>query len=260
MKELKIRASALGKIMTDDPKSKITDKQLITLDGLLSKIKLTESQALLRNTLISKRDAKPSLSAGAKTYIKELWLEDNYGIRKEISSKYLDKGNECEHLSIELVESTMTLGRLYKNDEYFENDYVKGTPDVVNEECIIDVKTSWSPSTFPFFEDEVNNNNYEWQLKAYCWLTNIHQAYLSYCLVPTPEMLILDEMRRVSWKRGEAGEVSDEVENEVREFHNLDSIPIWERVKSFEVYLTGGDIVKIKEKVLLARKYYDSLN
>ena len=260
MKELKIRASALGKIMTDDPKCKITDKQLITLDGLLSKIKLTESQALLRDTLILKRDSKPSLSAGAKTYIKELWLEDNYGIRKEISSKYLDKGNECEHLSIELVEATMGLGILNKNDEYFENDYVKGTPDVITSEFIIDVKTSWSASTFPFFDEKLTNNVYSWQLKAYCWLTNVHQAYLSYCLVPTPEMLILDEMRRVSWKRGEAGEVSDDVENEVRAFHNLDSIPIWERVKSFDVNLTSDDIVKIKEKVLLARKYYNSLN
>jgi len=259
MKDLKIRASALGKIMSDDAKNKISDKQLLTLEGLLSKIKLTEKQAELRDVLLLKRDAKPELSQGAKTYIKELWLEDNYGIKKEISSKYFDKGNEVEHLSIELVETTMGVGILNKNDEYFENDFVKGTPDVITDDFIIDVKTSWSASTFPFFDNELKNTNYKWQLKAYCWLTNIHQAYLSYCLVPTPEMLILDEMRRVSWKRGEAGEVSEEVENETRAYFDLSAIPIWERVKSFEVTLSGEDIKKIKEKVELAREYYSSL-
>ena len=259
MAELKIRASQLGRIMLDDAKTKISDKQLLTLDGLLSKIKLTDKQAELRDALIEKRDAKAELSTGAKSYIKELWLEENYGVKKEISSKYFDKGNEVEHLSIELVEVTMGVGILNKNDEYFENDFVKGTPDVITDEFIIDVKTSWSASTFPFFDDKLTNKNYEWQLKAYMWLTNIHQSYLSYCLVPTPEMLILDEMRRVSWKRGEAGEVSKEVEDEVRAYFDLSNIPIWERVKSFDVNLTSDDIVKIKEKVLLARKYYNSL-
>ena len=258
MKELKIRASSLGKIMSDDPKNKITEKQLITLDGLLSKVKLTDKQAELRDVLLLKRDAKPELSKGAKTYIRELWLEDNYGIKQEINSKYIDKGNEVESLSIKLAELTADLGELYKNEEYFENNYVKGTPDVITDSHIIDVKSSWSAATFPFFDEVLTNKNYEWQLKAYCWLTNIHKAYLSYCLVPTPEILIQDEIKRVSWKRGEI-EISQEVEDEVRAFHNLEAIPIWERIKSFEVTLNSDDIVKMRDKVTLAREYYNTL-
>ena len=94
MAELKIRASSLGKIMSDDPKNKISEKQLLTLEGLLSKIKVTDKQAELRDVLLLKRDAAPELSKGAKTYIKELWLEDNYGIRQEINSCYIDKGKQ----------------------------------------------------------------------------------------------------------------------------------------------------------------------
>jgi len=259
MKELKIRASQLGKIMSDDAKNKITDKQLLVLKGLLSKIKLTEKQAQLRDVLLLKRDAKPELSTGAKTYIKELWLEDNYGIKQEINSKYLTKGNDVEELSIQLVETMMDKEGLYKNDEYFENDYVKGTPDVITDTCVIDVKSSWSAATFPFFDEKLSNKNYEWQLKAYMWLTNIHESYLSYCLVPTPEVLILDEMRRVSWKRGEGGEVSKTVENEVRQYFDISEIPVWERIKSFKVTLNGEDIAKIKEKVNLAKEYYNNL-
>ena len=256
--DLLIRASSLGKIMTDDPKNKITEKQLLTLEGLLSKIKLTEKQAELRDTLLLKRDAKPEISKGAKTYIKELWLEKNYGIKQNICSKYIDKGNEVEDLSIELVESMMDKGRLYKNEEYFKNNFVHGTPDVITNTHIIDVKSSWSAISFPFFDQELTNKIYEWQLKAYMWLTNIHKAYLSYCLIPTPEHLIQDEIRRISWKKGEI-DVTDETEQEVREFHNLDKIPLWERVKSFEVILTGEDIMKMKEKIKLAREYYKTL-
>lgn len=260
MSELKIRASQLGKIMSDDSSAKITDKQLATLNGLLAKIKLTEKQAELRDTLMLKRDAPPQLSTGAKTYIRELWLEKNYGVRQEINSKYIDKGNEVEYLSIELVETMLEVGKCYKNDEWFNNGYVHGTPDVITDTCVIDVKSSWSASTFPFHDEKLKNKLYEWQLKAYMWLTGIHKSYLSYCLVPTPEGLMLDEMRRISWKRGELGDVSEEVEQEVRKFHDLTLIPIWERVKSFEVTLSGEDIEAIKQKVELAREYYDSLN
>jgi hypothetical protein len=262
MEKLLIRASALGKIMSDDAKNKITEKQSLTLEGLLSKIKLTNKQAELRDALLLKRDAKPELSKGGKTYIKEIWLENNYDIKQEISNKYIDKGNIVEDLSIELASYTINTDNvkvsLYKNDEYFENDYVCGTPDVITDTHIIDVKSSWSAATFPFFDETLSNKNYEWQLKAYMWLTNIHKSYLSYCLVPTPEILIQDEIKRISWKRGEI-EISEETEEEVREFHNLDKIPIWERIKSFEVKLTGEDIKKMKEKVKLARAYYKTL-
>ena len=253
------RASGLGCIMTEDSKTKITDKQLLTLEGLLSKVKITEKQAELRDNLLLKRDAIPELSKGAKNYIKDIWLYNNYGVKKEINSKYLTKGNDVENLSIELVEVTMGLENIFKNDEFFENDYICGTPDVITDDFVVDVKSSWSSATFPFFETELKNKNYEWQLKAYMWLTGIHKSYLSYCLVPTPEILIQDEMRRVSWKRGEGGDVSEEVENEVREYFDLSKIPIWERIKSFELNLTSDDIVKIKEKVKLARQYYDTL-
>ena len=67
--------------MSDDPKNKISEKQLLTLEGLLSKIKVTDKQAELRDVLLLKRDAKPELSTGAKTYIRELWLEENFGIK-----------------------------------------------------------------------------------------------------------------------------------------------------------------------------------
>ncbi|QDP51093.1 MAG: hypothetical protein Unbinned3907contig1000_36 [Prokaryotic dsDNA virus sp.] len=254
-----IRASALGCLMVEPPSTKISEKQLLTLEGLLSKIKLTEKQAEHRDYLLSKRDALPSLSAGAKTFVKELWLEKNYGIKKTISNKYIDKGNEVENLSIKLAETMLDLGKMEKNQKRYENDFICGTPDVITKTHIVDVKSSWSAVSFPFFDDELKNKGYEWQMKSYMWLTGIHKSYLCYCLVPTPELIIEDEIRRVSWSRGEGSEVSQEVEDEVRSFHDLSQIPAWERIKSFEVILTDEDIEKMKQKVILAREYYNTL-
>ena len=261
MKDLKIRASALGRIMTNDKDTTITVKQLETLNGLLAKIKLTDKQAQLRDTLELKRDAKPELSTGGKTYVRELALEDKFGIKLSISNKYVEKGNLQEHISIELAENMLDCGVLFKNEEYFSNKFVHGTPDVITDEVIIDVKTSWSKETYfkHYFENEIDNRIYEWQLKAYMWLTGKTTSYLAYCLVPTDEGLIVDDIRRTSWNRGEGAEVSEATELEVREYHSVDNIPVWSRVKSFKVELTGEDIKQMKEKVELAREYYNEI-
>ena len=53
--------------------------------------------------MTSAKSKKPEdLSAGAITYCKQLAKEFVYGYRKEINSKYLDKGIICEDQSIQL--------------------------------------------------------------------------------------------------------------------------------------------------------------
>ena len=51
---MRIRCSELGLIMSDDSRTTITTKQLERLQELESKIKLTEKQALERNTLLDR--------------------------------------------------------------------------------------------------------------------------------------------------------------------------------------------------------------
>ena len=114
MKTLKIRCSAIGKLMAT-PRSK-------------SEI----------------------LSQTAKTYIHELVLEHKYGIRKEFSSRYTDKGIQVEDESISLVNKVLDVKFIYKNEDCFENDWIVGTPDVNTEDVLLDVKSSWDATTFPF--------------------------------------------------------------------------------------------------------------
>jgi hypothetical protein len=162
---MKIRASQLGKIMTS-PKTK-----------------------------------GEVLSKTCKTYIQELAIEHKYGIRKEFWSRYTDKGNECEDEAIELVNDVLNLGFIFKNDENLNNEWITGTPDVNTNEILLDVKTSWDATTFPFFEDEIPNKDYYYQLQGYLWLTGKTEALLCYCLVNTPFQIVEDEVRREHWKQ-----------------------------------------------------------
>ena len=120
---MKIRCSSIGKIMTS-PK--------------------TKGEVLSQTT---------------KTYIQGLALAHVYGIRKEFSSKYTDKGNECEDMCLSFVMEVIDKGFLFKNEENFSNDWLTGTPDVVTDQVLIDVKNSWSGSTFPWFETECPNKD-----------------------------------------------------------------------------------------------------
>lgn len=219
---MKIRCSALGKIMT------------------------------------SPRTKGEVLSQTAKTYLKELAIENTFGIKKEFSSRYTDKGNIQENYAIEMAARVLNLPFALKNDQYFENDFIKGTPDLILDDEIVDIKCSWDGTTFPWFEDELPNKDYYWQLIGYCWLTNKKRARVVYCLVDTPEDIVQDEIRRTSWKKFEI-DVTEETETEVRAKHEFSHISENKRVRTFLVELNEANIEQVKERLLEAKKYYNDL-
>jgi hypothetical protein len=198
------------------------------------------------------------LSQTAKTYLKELALEEKFGIRKDFSSRYTDKGNIQEDTAIEMASKVLSLPFALKNTEYFENEFIKGTPDLILEDEIIDIKCSWDGTTFPWFEDELPNKDYFWQLVGYMWLTGKTKARVVYCLVDTPEDIVQDEIRRTSWKKFEI-DVTEETENEVRAKHEFSHISENKRVRAFQVELNEANIEQVKEKLSHAREYYNDL-
>ena len=79
------------------------------------------------------------MSAGCKTYIKELVKEDLFGYKSTIDSKYLTKGIDLEDTSIDLyneVHNTLYL----KNTERLSNEFITGECDINAEDKIIDIK------------------------------------------------------------------------------------------------------------------------
>ena len=213
---MKIRASQIGKIMT------------------------------------SSRSKGDVLSKTAKSYLEQLAKEELLGVRSEFSSKYTDKGNLVEDASISLVESVEDFGLLYKNEDSFENDYVTGTPDVLTEEVLLDVKSSWNVDTFPMFDKTLENKLYYYQLQTYMWLTNRTESYLCYCLVDTPEFIIDAEIRKLD-------KPTEQDVNEVKLKHKFYEDTEKYRVKTFKVELDLEVIEQIKERIEICREYYKNL-
>ena len=130
------------------------------------------------------------LSETTKTWLKEKAVEEVLGLRKTVVTKPMLKGILCEHESIELYNTVMQ-SKYKKNEITKERKGFCGTPDLIGNEGIIEIKTSWDATTFPFFKDEVNKqvkkSGYDWQCRAYMMLFNIERATVVYCLVDTPK-------------------------------------------------------------------------
>jgi hypothetical protein len=198
------------------------------------------------------------LSQTAKTYIEEEVLRAKYGINKTFSSRYTDKGNLVEDEAIEMAANALELGFLYKNHEHFSNDFLTGTPDVNTGDVLLDVKSSWDATTFPFFATEIPTKDYYYQLQGYMELTGKTEALLVYCLVNTPADMIEDEIRRAHWAARLIDE-SQELRDEVLKRHSFDHIPDNRRVKFYKVEKDEQVIAEIKERVELCREYFNTL-
>jgi hypothetical protein len=178
-----------------------------------------------------------TLSVGAKTAITKQAKEFVYGYDEKFSNKYTEKGLLSEDRSIDLLNSVL-FTEYKKNTERKTNDWLTGEADLVTPNQIIDIKTSWSLSTFPCLSSEGENKTYEWQLRAYMMLWDLDQAQIAYCLVSTPDHLIGYEDKAL---------------------HQVDHIAPELRVTlvSYQRDKTLED--KIKLKVDEARKYYDKI-
>jgi len=196
----KIRASASGKIMTN---------------------------ARSKNELISET---------TKTYVKEWLIEKIYGIRKEIKSKYLTKGLKLEDTAIDKAIEWLDLPFTLKNEKFFEDEFFCGTPDLIVNDVVYDIKCSWDAFTFPLFETEIPNKDYFYQLQVYMHLTGCKKAVLTYVLLNTPEELTYEDK------------------------HNYDNMDKKYRIKTFEIDYSEEVIADLQQRVTNIREYLKTIN
>ena len=96
------------------------------------------------------------LSETTKTWLKEKAVEEVLGLRKTVETKPMIKGVICEDKSIDLYNKVMQ-SKYKKNSATKEKNGFCGTPDLLADERIVEIKTSWDATTFPFFKDEVRD-------------------------------------------------------------------------------------------------------
>jgi hypothetical protein len=203
------------------------------------------------DTLMTKPKAKKDeISATAMSLIKELWIMREFGREKYIQTKYMLKGIEQENSSIQLLNSILSK-EYQKNEKFFENDFITGTPDIIGDE-IIDIKSSWDLWTFASIDEKTALKTYRYQLLGYMWLTGIKKAKLAYCLVDTPEHMFVDEMYKLTFTHKDLSQ--EQLEAKFYDNYHFSDIPKEKRVKIYNVEWSDEEIEGIKNKVLLTRE------
>jgi hypothetical protein len=202
--------------------------------------------------LMTPARSKTGLSETAKSFITLWYKEQLYARRKEISSKYMTKGNDCEEASIAYLNSLY--GTDYKkNEQYFEDEYMHGTPDVIGEDIIIDIKNSWDFSTFPLFSNSLPNKDYRLQVTGYMMLTGKKKGSVVYTLMDTPDDIIAQEWRS-------AGNYNQPVSDEFKAKYKYDDITDSKlRIKRFDFDYDETLATEIVDKVEEARKFISCL-
>jgi len=199
------------------------------------------------------------ISATLKTHLNDWYLEKKYGVRTEIRSRYTDKGIQLEDEAIREYNKLFGTNH-FKNDEFFEDDFIQGTPDIVSDDEVLDIKCSFSLDSFPILEKKMSNKNYYAQLQGYMRLTGKSKAKLVYVLLNTPEDIIVREAKSIMYKEKLPDDFLDILIEEVREAHTYSHIPIKDRIKIFEVLRDEDMINNIDQKVIFSREYIDSID
>jgi hypothetical protein len=130
------------------------------------------------------RSKSEVLSETAKSYIKSIAKQDFYGYNIELNNKYIIKGIEQEQDSIDLVNA-VRFTDYKKNKVRLETELMTGECDILLDDTIIDIKTSWSLETWPATAEDGDESVYEWQGRAYMYLYDRPSFELIYCMVST---------------------------------------------------------------------------
>ena len=270
--------------MSDEQGSKpITEKQLADLEKLELKAQkyadglgkpLTDNQAIDLLELTTKRDnpPEPKLGDGAISYLVGLYADLKYGKKtvstKERYVKYTVKGNLVEKDAIDLL--SFIDDKIYeKNGKRITNDYLSGTLDIFEGESItnanhvIDIKSSWDLESLIRSKMRPINKLYWAQMQGYLALTGAKTGELCYLLVNTPEVLIMDEKRRLMYSMNVATDEDPEYLKKAAKLEfsmTFDDLPVNRRIARFPVERDDDFIEKAYKRVELCRKWLVELD
>lgn len=211
-------------------------------------------------TLMTKSKKKGVLSQTTKSVLNEIYLDEIYGRKKIISSKYIEKGIERENESIALYRKTSQVF-VEKNDQEFHNGILKGTPDILHNDFVVDIKTNWDIFTFFSVDAKKAETDYFYQLVAYMILTQRKKAKLAYCLISNDEFTLFQEFQKIKYNKGydDDDPMLVDIEDQIRTNHTYDDIDIKKRIKIFEFALDDDLEIQVNEQLEACRSYLNNL-
>lgn len=197
---------------------------------------------------------------GNKTYVQEVFAGEIHQTRKEVTSKYFEKGLFEEESGITILQNTLYKNQLIlKNKERKSNDFIHGEADCIVNGTVYDIKNAWDAFTF---ENSELTHDYKWQLIGYAWLWNLNNAALFYCLNDTPEHLILDEEKKLFYRCNYGTFENEDFIKDceiLRQKHTHSHKPLEERFKIWDFKVTDEEKEQLVPAILNARKYLKEL-
>jgi hypothetical protein len=113
---------------------------------------------------------------------------------------------------------------------------MSGCCDIITDDLIIDIKSSWSLDTFPATPSEGENSDYEWQGRAYMWLYDRPAFELVYTMYDTHDDLLTD------WDN--------------RTIHKVNHIPSHQRVTVLSYERDMDKEEEIRDRLIYCNEYY----
>ena len=191
-------------------------------------------------------------------YLYQVYDEVVNGVKEILDTKELRKGIQCEQDSIDLVNQVH--GTFFvKNEQHRENEWVRGTADIVVPRVVVDIKSSWSLHTFR--KGELTRNNY-WQMLGYLWLWKKKHGFVAYALVDTPFEFIADAQRQLAWKMNMIDDTDPEYTKAAEQIERnmtFGHIPAEKRVKCFGVDYFEDQIDLVKDAITRARAFLNAI-
>jgi len=209
-------------------------------------------RASAASKLMTNGRGKDTVGKTALSYVEQWAVDYVCGLSAPMRSKYTEKGILVEDDAIQFACDFFGWGFAQKNEQSCQDDHVTGTPDIIPGDFFVDIKSSWSTATFPYFAEL--DKGYMLQLQVYMALTGLERAELVYVLMNAPEHLIDREANAMAREQGEE-EVSQSIWETCMQRMTFDHLPRRLRVKRYEVKRDDELIAGMRDRVDRVRPY-----
>jgi len=179
-----------------------TENEALKNESAKIEVKLPESPKIRASQmymLFVDSKKKVELSETTKSLCYQI-IAKEIGALRQWTSRYVEKGIIMEDESIFFINQV--LGTNYsKNYTYYDGGEITGTPDIITDDMVIDIKNSFDLETHlkNITQDELPKQYY-YQLQSYMALTGKDKAKILYLLMPTPEHLLEKQARALEYK------------------------------------------------------------
>lgn len=243
------RSHMVGKII-DVPKSLTPRQMQMYLDyskrhhGEGRKLSDKQEKELISLQFRHNESNTYKLSDSTKKILAELAFAEKFKRKVEINSPKLHKGIEVEKSSRDILTRVSGIF-LTSCKERKCNDYVTGAIDIEPKDVIIDIKSSWSWTSFCKILQERPNDIYLRQGDSYMDLWQKKDFLLCHVLTDTPFDILEKELRRLDYANNILDLEGNVTDDGVGEVKKLISNHIFSR-KALEEYCNYSSNVMIE--------------